>query len=352
MSSQTVLAQRLFNLARRGGVVVALVVAAIAPLQVAAHASGGTSTGADLQMSGSASNGSPHDGDAFTLTYLVKNNGPQTATGATFLDKDAFMATGATVNGNSASCGIFPDAATGQPDVQCNLGDMAPSAQATVVESAVASCGCQIVLTPTVTSTVTDPNLANNTASVTIKVQSSSTTTAAGGGTTTTTGGGGGGGGGTTATPGVAGPCASVVNASTSGIPRASTNQGASGTETMTANVTSCSSLTQSNLRFDFVAGPNIPTCGGCFSSTEYSWVFTCQVTNSFNLSPGATVGVSCNVPYQLPPDITVSGIGTATVHDATGASLATGSYGWAIDTSFAVQPAPPPNCPRAGCAI
>ncbi len=463
-------------------VAVATSIVAFAPGQLAAHAAGGTATGADLQMSGSASNASPHTGDTFTLTYLVKNNGPQTATGATFLDPDAFMDTGATVNGNAAACGFITDATTFQQDMQCSLGDLASGAQVTVVENAVAgSCVCQFVLTPTVTSTVTDPNLTNNTPSITIKVQASTTTT--------TTGGGGGGGGGTTTTPSgadiqvsgssnlgaplegqaytytyqvknagptsassvtftddlaegrsvtnnptpgatlvaaavnadptlcssasdgafgtlvtctmtiaaggqatitlnvdapiaetgtgtysttgsatstladpntannattvtikitagpalVAAPCATVTSATTSSIPRASTNQGASGTETMSALVTSCSSLTQTGLTFKFVAGPYVSPDG--FVSFQYSWVFTCG-TGPLSLSPGATVGVTCNVAYQIGPDVVVNGQGAATVYNADGTALASQTYFWAIDTSFAVQPAPPPKCP------
>src|SRR5689334_8623568 len=40
---------------------------------------GGTATGADLQMSGSASTGSPDAGAQLTYTFQVKNTGPDSA---------------------------------------------------------------------------------------------------------------------------------------------------------------------------------------------------------------------------------------------------------------------------------
>src|SRR5436190_1590670 len=54
--------------------------ALLAPASTALAAGGGT--GSDLQVSGSASTGSPGPGQTFMYTFQVKNSGPDTATAA------------------------------------------------------------------------------------------------------------------------------------------------------------------------------------------------------------------------------------------------------------------------------
>ena len=86
-------------------------------------------SGADLQVSGSASTGSPNPGATFSYTFQVKNSGPVSATATTLTD--ALPAgtglVGATANGASAAC-----AAAGAV-VSCSLGDLASGGQGTVV---------------------------------------------------------------------------------------------------------------------------------------------------------------------------------------------------------------------------
>src|SRR5436305_2701093 len=151
---------------------IALALLAIAPMQVAAHASGGTTTGADLQLSGSASNGGPAPGAAITYTFQIKNSGPQAATSATFTDplNGGVAISSAAVNGNGAACSTTTDS-SGLMTLSCNLGDIASGSQVTVVENASAPTVDGIyVNAPSVQSAIADPNTANNAVSVDIKV--------------------------------------------------------------------------------------------------------------------------------------------------------------------------------------
>src|SRR5437868_1627333 len=81
------------------GVLLAGLLVLIGPAS-AAFAGGGTSTGADLQVSGSASTGSPIAGQPFNYIFQVRNSGPEDAGGATFTDQ---LPAGTTFVGASAA---------------------------------------------------------------------------------------------------------------------------------------------------------------------------------------------------------------------------------------------------------
>jgi len=139
----------------------------------AALAGGGTTTGADLQVSGSASTGSPNAGAAYSYSYQVKNSGPETATAATFTDAlpGGVGYVSATVNGTSAPCSFLTT-------VSCGLGDLASGGQATVVVNVTAPVSVgTFANTGTATSSVSDPNLANNSVTVNSQVKAPSVDT-------------------------------------------------------------------------------------------------------------------------------------------------------------------------------
>jgi uncharacterized repeat protein (TIGR01451 family) len=289
------LARRALILGRsgRGRAVLVACLVLFGSVQVASHASAGTTTGADLQISGSASSGSQAPGAAFTYTYKVKNSGPQTATAATLTDAPFITSfatrvniTSATVNGNSAACSGATDS-TGSVTLTCNLGDMASGSQLTVVENATApTVNGTYYDEPEVLSAVTDPNMVSNFAEVAIKVSGT--------------------------TPLVNTPCATMtVPSPLSASFTSSTNQAVTQTVTMSATVKSCSALTQPNLMVNFVGGP---------TTQPDAAIFTCQApvpTNgvfvSFALAPGATLGVTCQTTTTGAPSD--GGVGTATLY-------------------------------------
>jgi uncharacterized repeat protein (TIGR01451 family) len=150
---------------------VVLALATFAPASAAFAAGGSTGGGADLQVSGSASTGSPSAGSSFSYTFQVKNSGPDSATAAAF--SDALPAgTGynfATVNGSSTPCSIL------NTTVSCDLGAIASGGQATVVINAYAPVTVGTYPdTGTVASGTADPNSANNSVTVTVQVKTPS----------------------------------------------------------------------------------------------------------------------------------------------------------------------------------
>jgi uncharacterized repeat protein (TIGR01451 family) len=311
-------------------VLVALALVFFAPVQVSAHAAGGT-TGADLQISGSASTGSPSGGAAFTYTFQVKNAGPQTATAATFTDplNSGVAVSSTAVNGNSAACSSTTDA-NGVATITCNLGDMASGSQLSVVENATAPAATASEgiydNTPSVQSSVTDPNPANNQVTVEIKVFGT-------------------GGGGTAPPPLANGPCATIAPQN----PAPMTVNFS--TVTLKATITSCSQLTQPNLVVAFQGG-----------NTTDGYVFTCNAPQSsassqpvsYSLSPGASTSATCKNDAFVTSNsegsaYSASGTGTATLYADCQTSgdfpesasdpqstcstvLATGSYQWQVN--------------------
>jgi uncharacterized repeat protein (TIGR01451 family) len=134
---------------------------------------GGSTTGADIQVSGSASTGSPNTGASYSYTFQARNSGPATATAATFTDTlpagVGFLS--ATVNGVAGACRALTS-------VTCDLGDLVSGGQATVVINASAPVTVGTYTnTGTATSSVSDPNLANNSATVSIQVKAPATDT-------------------------------------------------------------------------------------------------------------------------------------------------------------------------------
>jgi uncharacterized repeat protein (TIGR01451 family) len=319
---------------RARAVFVAVCLMTFGSMQVAAHASGGTTTGADLQVSGSASTGGPAPGAAFTYTFQIKNSGPQTATAATFTDPlNGGVAVGsAAVNGNSAACSTSTDV-NGLTTITCNLGDVASGSQVNVVEIATApTVNGTYNNVPSVQSSVTDPNPANNVVSVGIKV--------------------------TGAPALVNGPCATITPQNPLPLTQNFT------LVNLKATITSCSALTQSNLVVAFQGANNGSVLDG--------YVFTCNAPQnlatvdpaSYTLSPGASTAATCKGNGEVNATqgslgSTASGIGTATLYagcqtiDGGGfldsvsdpqsttcpSVLATGTYAWSVNVPVIVPP-------------
>jgi hypothetical protein len=193
---------------------------------------------------------------------------------------------------------------------------MAGGSQLTVVESATApTVNGTYYDEPEVASTVTDPNTANNIVAVAIKVSGT--------------------------TPLVNAPCATMTVASplTASF-TSTTNQSPTQTVTMSASVKSCSALTQPNLMVNFVAG----------RSTQFdAALFTCEApvpTNgvfvSFTLSPGATVGLTCQ--KTATSGAADAGVGTATLYADCQSTGLIGPSGFAEPMSVSSVPNPCTN--------
>lgn len=145
-----------------------------------ALAAGGNSTGADVQISGSASTGSPQAGSAMSYTFRVKNSGPESATSVSFTNSlhSGFVYHSAIVNGRLGFCGGAADI-QGFVTVSCNLGTIAKGAESVVVVNvdAPASLGTYGI-NASVASPVADPNTTNNFLIVNVQVKNSAVATA------------------------------------------------------------------------------------------------------------------------------------------------------------------------------
>jgi len=305
--------------------IVAVCFAILAPVQVAAHASGGTTTGADLQLSGSASNGGPAPGSAFTYTFQVKNSGPQTAIAAMFTDSlnGGVVISSAAVNGNGAACSTSTDS-SGLVTLACNLGDVPSGGQLSVVENATAPAVNGIyVNAPSVQSSVTDPNSGNNGVIVDIKVSGAPAL--------------------------VTGPCVTMVTVNPLQVTSNISQVG------MKATITSCSALTQPNLVVTFNGGPDL----------NFGFVFDCDapdlingVAGSYTLAPGATTTATCkaggNVLATQGQPNTGSGTGTSTLYGDCASNLlsvssnfqsrcttvlARGTFVWSVNVPVILPP-------------
>ena len=151
---------------------VAAVLAALLPASAALAA--GSTTGADLQVSGSSNLGSPVQGQPYMYTFQVKNSGPQDATSTTFTDDvTAGTLVFGAVNGFSSACTHTPDGRTGTI-VSCNLFTIAKGGQAVVnvYLDAPSTVGPFANTASVGSADVTDPQPANNSVTVTIKVGS------------------------------------------------------------------------------------------------------------------------------------------------------------------------------------
>jgi uncharacterized repeat protein (TIGR01451 family) len=124
---------------------------------------GGTSTGPDLQVTGSASNGSPAVDSQYRYTFQVKNNGGGTATSITFNDSLPTELTFVNLSTTAGICGH----AGGQ--VTCDLGTLAVGAQVTVVITVQAPPTTGTASnTASVLLAETDPKPANNTLTIAV----------------------------------------------------------------------------------------------------------------------------------------------------------------------------------------
>lgn len=174
----------------------------LAPTSAALASGGGTATGADLQVSGAASTGSPAPGVAFSYSFLIKDSGPDTASSVVLTDP---LPTGtvynyATANGSTLPCAAFGDG-NGGTYAACNLGSMGKGGQATVVVNVNAPIAASTFTnTATVSSATTDPVSTNNSVGVTVQVK--------------TSGGGVNKGGVNDTTPTTPAPCAALGNVS------------------------------------------------------------------------------------------------------------------------------------------
>jgi uncharacterized repeat protein (TIGR01451 family) len=163
----------------------AAAIAVLAPASTALAAGGGGSTGADLQVSGSASTGSPLAGDSFSYTFQVKNSGPQDASGASFSDQ---LPAGMTLVGASAGQGLGPctsvDSASGTL-VTCDLRTLLKGGQDTI-QVAVKAPQAEGTYsnTGTASSLLSDPKPSNNSSTVNVSVKPLPTCTLPAGQTT------------------------------------------------------------------------------------------------------------------------------------------------------------------------
>lgn len=151
-----------------------VIVLAPSSVALAAGGGGGTAAGADIQVTGSASTGSPAPTQTYTYTYQVKNSGPQDATSTSFTDDlTAGGLVYAAVNGFTSPCSHSSDGAGGTA-ITCNLFTIAKGGQATVTVSVTAPTTIgSFANTGTATSAdLVDPQPANNSTTVTVKVGS------------------------------------------------------------------------------------------------------------------------------------------------------------------------------------
>jgi len=151
--------------------------AAAADVASVRFSSSAVTSGADLQMSGSASTGSPDAGAVLTYTFQVKNSGPDDAAAVTVTDAlpagtqylaatvPAWSGLGGPIGCNAANNGT-------STTVTCGLGSMVKGGQATIVISvnAPATAGT-FANTATASSTTVDPNPPNNAVTVSAQVK-------------------------------------------------------------------------------------------------------------------------------------------------------------------------------------
>jgi hypothetical protein len=147
-------------------------IAVVIPMPAAL--AGGTTTGADLQVSGSSNLGSPVQGQPYTYTWQVKNSGPQDALSATFTTD---MSGGAVAYAQvqaptfATNCSLTSDGAGGTL-VSCPL-SIVKGGQATIVESVTAPTTVgSYATTGTAAAGLVDPQPTNNSSTVTVKVGS------------------------------------------------------------------------------------------------------------------------------------------------------------------------------------
>jgi uncharacterized repeat protein (TIGR01451 family) len=118
----------------------------------------------DLQVTGSASTGSPQLGAAFSYVFQVKNNGPHGAYDVAFDDVLPASLTATTATSDAGSCTVTGNA------VHCALGLFAVGGQAKITVGVVApTVTGAIADTATASMSNPDRNPANNSVTVTVQ---------------------------------------------------------------------------------------------------------------------------------------------------------------------------------------
>ena len=120
---------------------------------------------ADLGITGSASPSPVQVDSTLTYTLTVTNSGPSGATGVTLTDT---LPSGISLNNTTASQGACADAGG---IVTCSIGSLANGAAASVTLTVTTPSSAGILAnTATVTANESDPNLSNNTSTITVDV--------------------------------------------------------------------------------------------------------------------------------------------------------------------------------------
>jgi uncharacterized repeat protein (TIGR01451 family) len=135
---------------------------------VVAAIEGAALPSADLGITKSASVTTVAVGTQFAYTLTVTNNGPNSATGVVVTDP---LPAGVTFVSASASQG----ACSGPAQVICSLGAIANGASVTISISVTAATAGSVTNTANVAANEPDPNLTNNTASVTVTITGGTT---------------------------------------------------------------------------------------------------------------------------------------------------------------------------------
>jgi uncharacterized repeat protein (TIGR01451 family) len=131
----------------------------------------------DVQVTGSASNGSPARGADFTYTFQVKNAGPFIADDVTFTDTlpDALPVGGVSLTFSGAAQIFFgppPSCSSVGQTVSCSLGILPVGTQATIVIGTTAPTTPQtIVNTGSASTSTPERNAADESRSVTVQIK-------------------------------------------------------------------------------------------------------------------------------------------------------------------------------------
>jgi uncharacterized repeat protein (TIGR01451 family) len=120
----------------------------------------------DIQVTGSANNGSPALSSTFTYTFQVKDNGPLQAGGVTF--DDILPASIHLVGDPTADIGSCTADITSN-SVHCDIGNLAVGQHSTISISATATTSGIFPDTATISMSGTDSHPANNSVTVTVQ---------------------------------------------------------------------------------------------------------------------------------------------------------------------------------------
>ena len=157
--------------------VIAAALAVFAPASSALAAGGTTATtgGADIQISGSSSAGSPVQGQPYTYTFQVKNSGPQGDQGVVFTDD---LTAGKLTAVQALWNGYIPEKCSTAPDgnggtlATCNLGLEKPDFVTVTLNVTAPQTIGSFSNTGTATASLTDPQPSNNSSTVSVNVKS------------------------------------------------------------------------------------------------------------------------------------------------------------------------------------